>query len=37
MVDWTPDYDATLVTRILDAGGLVVGKAGRFDDPFPES
>ncbi|KAJ4396066.1 hypothetical protein N0V93_000283 [Gnomoniopsis smithogilvyi] len=27
MVDWTPDYDATIVTRILDAGGLVLGKA----------
>lgn len=28
MVDWTPDYDATIVTRILDAGGLILGKAG---------
>ncbi|CAN8105676.1 unnamed protein product [Discula destructiva] len=27
MVDWTPDYDATVVTRILDAGGLILGKA----------
>lgn len=30
MVDWTPDYDATIVTRILDAGGLVLGKSGEF-------
>lgn len=28
LVDWTPGYDATIVTRILDAGGLVLGKAG---------
>lgn len=28
MVDWTPDYDATIVTRILDAGGLILGKSG---------
>lgn len=30
MVDWTPEYDATIVTRILDAGGLVLGKAGEW-------
>lgn len=29
MVDWTPDYDATIVTRILDAGGLILGKSGK--------
>lgn len=29
MVDWTPDYDATIVTRILDEGGLILGKAGK--------
>lgn len=28
MVDWTPEIDATIVTRILDAGGLMLGKAG---------
>lgn len=28
LVDWTPEYDATIVTRILDAGGVVLGKAG---------
>lgn len=28
-VDWTPEYDATIVTRILDAGGLIMGKSGR--------
>lgn len=26
-VDWIPDVDATVVTRILDAGGIIVGKA----------
>jgi amidase len=26
-LDWTPLVDATLVTRILDAGGLILGKA----------
>lgn len=29
MVEWTPEYDATIVTRILDAGGLILGKAGK--------
>lgn len=29
MVEWTPEYDATIVTRILDAGGLILGKSGR--------
>lgn len=29
MVDWTPEYDATIVTRILDAGGLILGKSGK--------
>lgn len=28
-VDWTPEYDATIVTRILDAGGLILGKSGK--------
>ncbi|KAI3394753.1 hypothetical protein diail_2282 [Diaporthe ilicicola] len=27
MVDWTPEVDATVVTRILDAGGLILGKS----------
>lgn len=27
MVDWTPEYDATIVTRILDAGGVILGKS----------
>lgn len=26
-VDWTPNVDATLGTRILDAGGIITGKA----------
>ena len=26
-VDWTPEIDATIVTRILDAGGVINGKA----------
>lgn len=28
MVDWTPNIDATVVTRVLDAGATIVGKAG---------
>lgn len=32
MVDWTPEYDATIVTRILDAGSVVLGKAGRLSN-----
>lgn len=28
MVDWTPEYDATIVARVLDAGGLILGKSG---------
>lgn len=27
MADWSPPYDATIVTRILDAGGVVLGKS----------
>ncbi|KAI1204606.1 amidase signature enzyme [Annulohypoxylon truncatum] len=27
MVDWTPEIDATIVTRALDAGAVIVGKA----------
>lgn len=33
MVDWTPEYDATIVTRILDAGGLILGKSGKKIPP----
>lgn len=33
MVDWTPEYDATIVTRILDAGGLILGKSGEQMPP----
>ena len=25
--DYVPDYDATVVSRILDAGGRIIGKA----------
>lgn len=28
-VPWTPEIDATLVTRILDAGGVITGKSGK--------
>lgn len=28
--DWIPMCDATVVTRVLDAGGIVTGKAGMF-------
>ncbi|KAK6951548.1 hypothetical protein Daesc_006069 [Daldinia eschscholtzii] len=27
MVDWTPNIDATVVTRVLDAGATIIGKA----------
>ncbi|KAI0124019.1 putative amidase [Xylariales sp. AK1849] len=27
MVDWVPEIDATIATRIMDAGGLITGKA----------
>lgn len=26
--EWVPPYDATIVTRVMDAGGIIVGKAG---------
>jgi amidase len=26
--EWVPVYDATVVTRVLDAGGVILGKAG---------
>lgn len=29
MVEWTPEYDATIVTRVMDAGGLILGKSGK--------
>jgi amidase len=28
MADWIPSFDATLVTRILDASGIITGKSG---------
>jgi hypothetical protein len=28
MSGWLPLFDATLVTRILDAGGVITGKSG---------
>ena len=28
---WIPDFDATVVKRILDVGGTIVGKAGEID------
>jgi amidase len=33
-VVWTPDVDATLVTRILDAGGVITGKAACENNCF---
>ncbi|KAG9241951.1 amidase signature domain-containing protein [Calycina marina] len=33
-VDWTPEVDATLVTRILDAGGEILGKAACENNCF---
>ncbi|KAI1099337.1 amidase signature enzyme [Jackrogersella minutella] len=27
MVDWVPEIDATVVTRVMDAGAIIVGKA----------
>ncbi|TPX12802.1 uncharacterized protein E0L32_006682 [Thyridium curvatum] len=27
MVEWTPKVDATVATRVMDAGGIIVGKA----------
>ena len=26
-IDWTPGYDATIATRIMDAGGVITGKS----------
>ncbi|KAH8679675.1 Glutamyl-tRNA amidotransferase subunit A [Tricladium varicosporioides] len=33
-VDWVPSVDATLVTRILDAGGIITGKAACENNCF---
>ncbi|CAG8973766.1 hypothetical protein HYALB_00006311 [Hymenoscyphus albidus] len=33
-VDWIPEVDATLVTRILDAGGVIKGKAACENNCF---
>lgn len=29
---WVPDFDATVVKRILDCGGTILGKAGKMKD-----
>lgn len=29
MLDWTPKVDATVATRVMDAGGIITGKAGQ--------
>lgn len=31
---YVPDFDATVATRILDAGGEIVGKSSRVPLPF---
>lgn len=28
--EWVPDFDATVVTRLLDAGAVIMGKAGEL-------
>ena len=33
-VDWVPEVDATLVTRVLDAGGVILGKAACENNCF---
>lgn len=33
-VDWVPEVDATIVTRILDAGGIILGKAACENNCF---
>lgn len=33
MVDWVPDIDATIITRVLDAGATIIGKAGKGSYP----
>lgn len=33
-VNWIPNVDATLVTRILDAGGIIKGKAACENNCF---
>lgn len=33
-VDWIPRVDATLVTRILDAGGIILGKSACENNCF---
>lgn len=29
LVGWTPDFDATVVQRVLDSSGMILGKAGQ--------
>lgn len=33
-LDWTPHVDATLVTRISDAGGIITGNAAHENNYF---
>jgi amidase len=33
-VEWVPDVDATIVTRVLDAGGIITGKAACENNCF---
>lgn len=33
MVDWVPNIDATIATRIMDAGATIIGKAGKVSPP----
>lgn len=33
-VEWIPNVDATIVTRILDAGGVILGKAACENNCF---
>jgi amidase len=38
LTGWTPELDATVVKRILDGGGIILGKAGKMEDgSFPGS
>lgn len=30
MVEWVPEVDATVATRIMDAGATITGKAGKM-------
>lgn len=32
---WIPQFDATVATRIMDAGGIITGKAGQSVGAWP--